>query len=126
MNNNETDWPMYVNGNGIVWNVKPRPEELPTKREIELCEQWIKKFMIPTQTLIKKSSSYNLKKKVEGYYERYISNGAFIRAAINCGYKIGVTNINAWFNMNQKRWKEYQKEQRIQEVNAYKQQLRRK
>jgi hypothetical protein len=45
--------------------------------------------------------SYGLKHIVEDQYG-YISNGAFIVAAIHAGFKFDVYGPNAWFNMSKR------------------------
>jgi hypothetical protein len=88
----------FINGNGICWGSE---EDLEiNKKQVELCEKWIKEFVKERKTINKDFSSYKLKHMVEEHFNQYISNGAFIQASKNLGFKIKPCgNINAYFNM---------------------------
>lgn len=77
--------------------------------EVELCKAWIKNNMKPRKTINKRISPYNLKEKVEKHLSElkdkgeysgsyYVSNGAFIKAAIDLGFKYKTNrDINPYF-----------------------------
>ena len=90
-----------IDGNGICWG---DPKEDIPKDEIELCEKWIKEFVKERKTINRDFSSYRLKHIVEKHFKKYISNGAFIQASKNLGFKIKPCNsLNAYFNMGVKK-----------------------
>ena len=67
---------------------------------------WLDQFIVPTKTINKKRTSYNMKHIVE-YYIGYISNGEFIVAALLAGFKPQFLNSdpNVQFAMSEKSWK---------------------
>ena len=74
----------------------------PKREEVEICQQWIEKFCKPIKIFNPDIYSYSLKHTVAKWAGKYISNGAFILAAINMEYKIqgaGNRSPNAIFNM---------------------------
>ena len=71
---------------------------------VRMCEDWINRFA-KIQSTYSDDSSYGLKHDVERFYGEYVTNGSFIQAALNMGYKVkknggGVNNPNACFNMS--------------------------
>lgn len=69
-------------------------------KEIELCKNWLKFNALPRKTMNKNQSSYGLKHVVEDEVGEYISNGAFIRAAVEFGYTgYWDKGLNCNFNM---------------------------
>jgi len=70
------------------------------EKEVSLCKKWIKKYITPRKTINTKKGSYNLKGLVEKDTSTYISNGAFIKAAIELGYEYKENGKNAYFNMS--------------------------
>lgn len=70
------------------------------KKQIELCKDWIQKWITPRKTINDEKGSYGLKHVVERNTNTYISNGAFIKAAIDLGYKYKQYDLNASFNMS--------------------------
>lgn len=70
------------------------------ENQVELCKDWIKQRITPRKTINTQRSSYNLKHIVEENKSSYISNGAFIKAAIELGYKHKDSGKNAYFNMS--------------------------
>lgn len=72
---------------------------LPNAEEIQLCKQWITENCEALKN-IKEYSSYAYKHRVEESVGRYISNGAFIQAAIELGfnYKDTFGSMNTHFN----------------------------
>ncbi len=97
---------IYPNNMGNEPNEDDSLESFDGKRQIQLCEDWIKNFCSKTHPnvgIVKSSSSYGFKHKVERYYrkekgfefENYVSNGAFIQAAINLKYELKRTDLNS-------------------------------
>ena len=108
---------MYVNGNGVSDTKDaanpPNPEEVKMAREfIEQCCVELKNIKVKGA-----SSSYGWKHSAEGWFRdgnvgaaylpkganAYISNGAFIAAAIALGYKTkrqSPKSPNVYFNMS--------------------------
>ncbi|MCK5601829.1 hypothetical protein KAR91_08175 [Candidatus Pacearchaeota archaeon] len=78
-------------------------ERKPTKENVEVCRRCIREWIDERRTINKNHNSYGLKHFVEIIYEGYISNGAFIQAALDEGYRIipdGSNSPNAYFNMS--------------------------
>lgn len=74
--------------------------------EIKICESWIQKHIETQKTINKKQGSYSLKEMVEKENDVYISNGAFIQAAINLNYKYQKSHRsekNVFFDMKLKK-----------------------
>lgn len=63
---------------------------LPSQKEIDICKAWIEKYCHPKKATKngRAFSSYFLKHRVEASngLDCYVSNGAFIAAAIGLGY----------------------------------------
>lgn len=75
-------------------------EDPPNPEEVKICEEWIGKFAQPQNTENPRAFSYSLKHIVENWAGKYVTNGAFIQAAVLHGYKAKPLNgINAIFNM---------------------------
>lgn len=76
----------------------------PPAEEVEVCKRWINEFIGKRKTINDEYSSYGLKHKVEKWAEDtdYISNGAFIQAAVDLGYEYRrIRNSpNAFLNMS--------------------------
>lgn len=83
---------------------------MPDPKEVELAKEFIKIGCSFTEDFTKDHTSYGLKHIVEKWTEekfnttsyRYVSNGAFITAALELGYKMQPcepTGPNAYFNM---------------------------
>ena len=68
--------------------------------EINKCAAWINQYISPIQCFNTKRTSYGLKHFAE-HRCGYISNGAFIVAALLCGYKCSF-HYNPHFNMSEK------------------------
>ena len=87
------------------------PETLDTHfepidpQQVALCKKWLELHARPRKTInFREGSSYGFKHRVERWCEtfgphRYIGNGAFIRAAIDLGYKYVQRGPNAHFNI---------------------------
>lgn len=71
-----------------------------SNEEVKLCKEWIKKCITKRKTINEEKGSYGLKHVVEKYYKTYISNGAFIKAAIEMGFDYRQNGLNAFFNMS--------------------------
>jgi len=71
----------------------------PIQSEVELCERWINEFVTMRKTINTERGSYGLKHAAEHWLNEYVSNGAFIQAAVNLGYKYKRDGPNAYFNM---------------------------
>jgi hypothetical protein len=65
---------------------KQKPSPPPDKKQVEICTKWIETHARPRKSVNKKSFSYRLKHRVEEHAKTYISNGAFITAALALGY----------------------------------------
>lgn len=72
----------------------------PPSEEVVLCAAWIAEFAKKKKGINYKYSSYGLKHIVEKWARRYVSNGAFIQAAIDAGYEYQVRGQNGYFNMS--------------------------
>lgn len=72
----------------------------PVACEIAGAEAWIKERCWPRKTWNPDWSSYGLKHIMEEENGLYVTNGAFIQAAINLGYKIKpFNNLNVAINI---------------------------
>jgi len=75
----------------------------PRREQVEVCKEWIRRWAVPRETINRIHNSYYLKQAVEAEADCYVSNGAFIQAAIELGYqykRCGYLSPNAWFNMS--------------------------
>ena len=88
---------IYVTENGV----SDSPDTLPDRHQIEHCEAWLREYAQPQQAINYSVFSYYLKHVVEKCQREYISNGAFIRAAMNLGYRVETISgsPNCYFNM---------------------------
>jgi hypothetical protein len=60
--------------------------------QVSICRVWIREYCTPRKTINTSSTSYGLKHRVENFCRNlgtphYISNGAFIAAALAEGYR---------------------------------------
>jgi len=86
----------------------------PNTREVDICRDWLRAYGEKTKTIRPNWHSYGLKHVVERWRGTYVSNGAFIAAALLEGYNItpnSYANLNACFNPSLRKWKTAQKEQ---------------
>lgn len=89
------------------------PGDPPSVEQVKICKRWINEFVNKRKTINEDRSSYGLKHKVEMWAEdtSYVSNGAFIKAAVDLGYKYRRIRDtpNAFFNMSfpRRRTKQY-------------------
>lgn len=77
--------------------------QLPDEHEVSLCEKWIKEKAHKTKKIERHVSSYSYKHMVESDVKHYVSNGAFIKAAFNLGYKFEIiedVETNCYFNIS--------------------------
>lgn len=99
----ETDVAAY----GIRWSFPPGPDRQgrPDEAQIATCLEFIESRCEPTRTIRERSHSYGLKHAVERWMQEihnqsvYVSNGAFIVAALRAGYRGVSTGRNCVFNM---------------------------
>ena len=75
--------------------------------QVNVCLQWLK-GVERRKTITTKRSSYGLKHCVERSVGGYVSNGAFIAAAIFAGFKMKQCEPNAFFNVAEKTIRERQ------------------
>jgi len=91
----------FITANGIN-----APGELPNIDEVFHAELWISKYCTKTKSINPHAFSYSLKHYAENWNSelshscRYVSNGAFIQAAVNLGYQFRENGINCMFNMS--------------------------
>lgn len=76
----------YLSDNGFV-NTKSEAVSIRNTEMIEMVEEWLKENAVPSKRKYK-HSSYKLKHDVEADLHTYISNGAFIQACLNLGYRV--------------------------------------
>lgn len=64
--------------------------EPPNAEQVEACRAWLRTYAQPRKTFNRRSSSYGLKHDVERDSDGhlYVSNGAFLKAALLEGYRI--------------------------------------
>ena len=74
----------------------------PREDEIEICKEWLRKWAKPRKTMNNDRSSYEIKHFIEHTDNKYVTNGAFIQAAIEEGYKVEriEDSPNAIFNID--------------------------
>ena len=100
----------HVICDGIITSSTEDPEELKQidEHQIDVCMAWLEEFAKPKKSIKQGISSYSYKHVVEEWCSRigkpeYISNGAFIVAAIRLGYRavrgIHANDPNAYFNI---------------------------
>ena len=64
-------------------NVEP-----PNPHEVQLCTNWLRAFATKRKSLQRRATSASYKTAVEKWAGEYVSNGAFIAAAVAEGYTI--------------------------------------
>lgn len=87
------------NGFGIKKDLAQ--SKAPSEAQVEECRQWLKQFArkksLPADRCL---NSYYLKHVVEDAIGSYVTNGAFIQAAIDLGFKYsGIIGPNAYFHI---------------------------
>jgi len=99
----------YITATGI----SVVPGDPPDPFQVKHCEAWIRRFARPQKSINHSITSYSLKHVAENWsYEGivwpdirgYCTNGTFIRAAVNLGYRYlpagSGKNPNVYFNMH--------------------------
>jgi len=84
-----------------------REHEAPNREQVRACKAWVSEWVTPRKSINRQRDSYGLKDDVERWHGSYISNGAFIQAAVECGYvaeRISPDCPNARFNMSYVKW----------------------
>lgn len=84
---------------------------VPDRRQVEACKRWLERHVEPAKTVQQVFGSYRLKHVVEEWYRAsgpgiYLSNGAFITAAIELGFEAVLRDgpcINCKFKMKSQR-----------------------
>ena len=98
-----------VSAYGIEFVPYTTEYEAPAEDEVDLCRWFISELGAPKLKRIRRgNSSYGWKHAVERWLRAtksraaYVSNGAFIQAALDLGFEISVSDQspNAWFNFN--------------------------
>jgi len=72
------------------------------KKQVNSCKKFIREYLRPAR---RGHTSYHFKHAVEEKFNCYISNGAFIIAALQCGCRVervGLSNPNAYIHMDYK------------------------
>ena len=80
-----------IDANGCLTNEwrKRNPDyqrTAPEPEQIHLCKVWLQEFATVGKTY--NAFSYGYKHVVERWAGKYVSNGAFIPAALECGFEI--------------------------------------
>lgn len=95
-----------IDGHGLRWPCDALGAANPIPPEqIAVAAAWIAAFVLPATAIRICHSSYGLKHMVENWTTRhggkvYVSNGAFIQAAVNAGFTIITDNsLNCMFKM---------------------------
>jgi hypothetical protein len=92
-----------VDEEGLVWQRERGPD--PDPEQVGICRLWISENCRIRDTFNHTRNSYAFKHAVKYYTRSYVSNGAFIAAALELGYDIKMIGRgpNALFNMGKKR-----------------------
>ena len=101
-----------LTANGVERLDRKHPGEPPCPGEVAICKAWLEQFAQPRATLNTRCTSYALKHGVENWLERrlvgqHISNGAFIKAALELGYDVGLSKgaLNVHINLSEETFK---------------------
>lgn len=76
----------YLSDNGFV-NTKAEASTIRDPESVEMIEEWLHEKSIASDKKFG-LSSYSLKNRVESDLGKYLTNGAFIQACMNIGYKL--------------------------------------
>jgi hypothetical protein len=88
-----------IDDKGLVTDREAGPP--PDPEQVKLCREWIRENVGRRKTINHARNSYGLKHVVERVTETYITNGAFIRAALDEGFEIEPCGKkNAYFNFS--------------------------
>lgn len=77
---------LYLSDNGFV-NTAREASAIRDPESVEMIEEWLREKSIASDKKFG-LSSYSLKQRVESDLGKHLSNGAFIQACINVGYKL--------------------------------------
>lgn len=93
---------MKLFANGLTPDSRATPIDAT---QVATCRRWIRWFARPRKSFDLRTSSYGLKHQVESWAGRYVTNGAFIAAALAEGYRVKQIHggPNAHFNMSFRR-----------------------
>ncbi len=100
-----------VNAAGL-WTLSTAAYGRPADEEITLARAWIREWAEARCTINPRAHSYVLKRAVEQWAGCAISNGAFIRAALDLGFRFRrptPRSSNAVFNMGSTRWQRFRR-----------------
>jgi hypothetical protein len=100
-----------VNAAGL-WTLSTAAYRAPGDEEIGLARAWIRQWAEARRTINPRAHSYALKRAVEQWAGCAISNGAFIRAALDLGFRFRrptPRSSNAVFNMGCARWRRFRR-----------------
>lgn len=100
-----------VNAAGL-WTLSTAAYGAPGNEEMGLARAWIRQWAEARRTLNPRAHSYALKRAVEQWAGCAISNGAFIRAALDLGFRFRRAtprSSNAVFNMGSTRWRRFRR-----------------
>lgn len=126
-----SDMPEYtISANGLEWTGRKKDHEQPDRAQVAEAKRFIKAWADQTKTIRTATGSYGLKHDAEKWsYERkgkgepgacgYISNGAFIQAAVDMGIPMKPArpgNPNAFFALS---WKRLTKEKERAQSSGY-------
>ena len=89
----------YLTDEGIVNTNGPAPDET----QVRMARVWLRSLAVTTVNINKKTTSYGWKHVAEKFAKNYISNGAFIRAAMDEGFKVKHIEgtQNAYINLSE-------------------------
>jgi hypothetical protein len=84
------------------------PTRSPDENEVKICAEWLAKFAKLSKRIQRKWTSHDLKELVQKWHRNqgepstYVSNGAFILAAVQRGYQVkhASASPNAYFNIS--------------------------
>jgi hypothetical protein len=77
----------HISSAGLEPNGGTERLNAPDPDEVDICNAWLRAHAKPTKTIRHDHSSYGYKPAVERWAGTYISNGAFIVAALAQGYR---------------------------------------
>jgi len=98
-----------VNAAGL-WTVSTAAYGAPGDEETALARAWIRQWADLRHTINPRAHSYALKHAVEQWAGCAISNGAFIQAALDLGFRFRRfthRSPNAVFNLGTSRWRRF-------------------
>jgi len=89
----------YLTDEGIVNTNGPTPNEA----QVRMARVWLRSLAVTTVNINKKTTSYGWKHVAEKVTKNYISNGAFIQAAMDEGLKVKhiESTQNAYINLSE-------------------------